>query len=68
MVEILFFLLLVLLLVGLAFTVLVDSYISKEHRNVMLVIVALSLGVIVRDWFDIDETNRLVRTFVAVYG
>ena len=72
MTEILLILLLALLMIGLAFIVLVDRYISKEHRKVMLMIVALILSLIACDWpsyrLYVDGGRVFIRTLLAVYA
>lgn len=72
MTETLLYCLLMLLMVGLAFTVLVDGYIRKAHRNVMRVIVALIISLFADDWlaycFDLDGSKVFVRTLLAVYS
>ena len=42
---------LLLLLAGLSFVVMIDPYIRREHRRIMLIIAALSLSLIIEDYW-----------------
>ena len=70
--EMIVYLPILLLLVGLIFSVSVDAYISKKHRQIMLIIVALILSLVAQDYLsylvEMDGTNPLVRTLVSIYG
>ncbi len=63
---------LLLQLMGLAFAVLIDPYIRKKHKSVMLVIVSLVFSMILQNLADYmlrDGTSRsLARTMVCIYG
>ncbi|MBO4927574.1 MAG: histidine kinase [Clostridiales bacterium] len=63
---------LILLLVGLAFTVLIDPYIRREYRRTMLVISVLCLTLIIQNYWDyiltIGEPRQMLRTIVTIYG
>ena len=63
---------LVLLLIGLTFIVLTDPYVSRRHRAVMLVIIALSATLIAQNLLENDlaagPPRQMLRTAVAVYG
>ena len=63
---------LLLQLVGLAFAVLIDPYIEKKHRSVMLIVVAFVFSLIAQDYagylLDLDGTLPLARTAVGIYG
>ena len=58
---------LLLLLIGLGFTVWVDPYIGRERRRVMLFIVLLSLSLIVQNVLEyrcaVTQPGRKWRTF-----
>ncbi len=43
---------LLLLLIGLAFTVVIDPYIRREHRQTMLIVAALCLTLIIQNYWD----------------
>ena len=63
---------LLLLLLGLAFTVVIDPYIRREHRRTMLVITALCLTLIVQNYWDyaltVGPPRQMLRTIVSIYG
>ena len=63
---------LVLLLIGLSFTVVIDPYIRREHRRAMLVIAALCLTLIAQNFWDyaltVGEPQQTLRTVVTIYG
>ena len=60
------------MLIGLTFTVLIDPYISRKHRTVMLIIIVLSAVLIVQNvWEDSLAAGPLrwgLRTALAVCG
>ena len=61
-----------LLLLGLVFTVLIDPYIQKNNRRIMLVIAALCLVLIVQNLWEnelaIGPARTLYRTIIAICG
>ena len=63
---------LILLLLGLAFTVVIDPYIRREHRRTMLLISVLCLTLIIQNYWDyiltIGVPRRMLRTIVSIYG
>ena len=63
---------LLLLLLGLAFTVGIDPYIRREHRRTMLVIAALCLTLIAQNYWDYSLTvglpRQTLRTIGSIYG
>lgn len=63
---------LLVVLIGLALAVIVDPYISRRHRKVMLVIVALTVYLVLRDslGYLMEEqiVNPTLRTWNAVFG
>ena len=63
---------LLLLLLGLAFTVGIDPYIRREHRRTMLVIAVLCLTLIAQNYWDYSLTvglpRQTLRTIVSIYG
>ena len=63
---------LVLLLVGLIFTIYTDEYISQEHRGILLVVVALSVTLIaqnlIENWLAAGPPRPTLRTAASVYG
>ena len=63
---------LLLLLSGLTFTVLIDPYIRREHRRVMLIIVALCFALIVQNFWEnklaSGPPQPLFRTILAICG
>ena len=58
--------------VGLTITVVIDPYISRKHRRVMLVIIVLSFTLIVQniweDYLSAGELRWFLRTTLVVYG
>ena len=63
---------LLLLLLGLAFTVLIDPYLRREQRRIMLIIVALSLSLIGQDLVDntlfVQRSNLALKYLMSAYG
>lgn len=63
---------LLLQLAGMTFAVLVDSYISKQHKRAMLVIAVLVLSLIAQNYVEnllaAGEPRVLLRTIMAIYG
>ena len=63
---------LLLLLIGLGFTVWVDPYIGRERRRVMLLIVLLSLSLIAQNMLEyryaVMQPRRDWRTVLTIYG
>ena len=63
---------LVLLLFGLVFTVVVDSYLRRDHRKIMLIILALCATLIVQNLWEndlfISRTGLLLKGFLSAYG
>ena len=63
---------LLILLTGLAITVAIDPYISREHRRVMGIIIALSVTLIIQnvweDYIAAGPPRWYLRTTLAVYG
>ena len=70
--ELMVYIPILLLLAGLTFTVLVDSYISRKHKRIMLTIIVLIFSLAVRDYLgfllDADGTQPFFRTLVAIFG
>ena len=70
--EMIVYLPILLVLVGLTFSVCVDAYISRKHRRIMLIIVALILSLVAQNYlsFLLDEeiANPFARTLVSIYG
>ena len=70
--EILIVLPLLIELLGLIAVVLIDPYIKKEHRSIMLVIVCLLFGLLIRDIIahelDLIGTMLTERTLCAIFG
>ncbi len=60
------------LLLGLAVTVFSDPYIRREHRKILLLIVALCASLVVQNCWEYTLTvrplKRLERQLVAIYG
>ena len=60
------------LLIGLTVTVVLDPYISKKHRVIMFIIIALSLTLvaqnIVENALAAGPLRRFWRTTASVYG
>lgn len=63
---------LLLLLIGLSITVMIDPYIRREHRRVMLIIAALLVTLVAQNvldfWVEQDSTQRVARTILGIYG
>ena len=63
---------LLMLLMGLAFTVLIDPYIRREHRRTMLIIVALCLTLVAQNFWEnqlfVHRSNLTLKYFLAAYG
>lgn len=63
---------LLLLLIGLGFTVWVDPYIGRERRRIMLLIAALSLSLIVQNVLEyrcaVTQPRTHWRTALTIYG
>ena len=63
---------LLLVLTGLAFTVIIDSYIKRIHRRIMLVVIALCLSLVAQNLFEnhlaMGTARPMLRTGAAVYG
>lgn len=63
---------LLLLLLGLAFTVVIDPYIRREQRKIMLIIVALSLSLIGQNLWEnalfVRHSNLALKNFLSAYG
>lgn len=63
---------LLFLLIGLTVTVVMDPYISKKHRAVMGIIIALSITLIAQnlleDWLAAGPPRWFWRTTTAIYG
>ena len=63
---------LVLQMIGLTFAVVIDPYIGKKRRQIMLVIVALNASLVVTDYLSMLLMTRwsmpLVRTLVDIYA
>lgn len=63
---------LLLMLLGLGFTVVIDPYIQREHRRTMLIIAALCLTLIAQNVWDyaltVGKPQQTLRTIVSIYG
>ncbi len=63
---------LLLLLLGLTFTVVFDPYIRREHRHIMLLIAALCLTHIAQNVWDyaltVGPPRQTLRTILSIYG
>lgn len=60
-----------LLLVGLALTVFTDSYISRLHKRILLIVVALTVSLIIQNVVSavLDSTPHvLIRIIIGIYG
>ena len=60
-------------LTGLTFLVLIDPYIDRGRRRIMLIILVLILSLIVQNYLDYllldaDGTRAFERTLIAIYG
>ncbi|MBP0969705.1 MAG: hypothetical protein J5744_06110 [Oscillospiraceae bacterium] len=63
---------LLFLLLGLGFTVVIDPYIRKSHRRIMLIIVALSLSLIGQNLGEnalfVSHSNIALKNILSAYG
>lgn len=63
---------LLLLLLGLSFTVVIDPYIRREQRRILLIIAALSLSLIIEDlWGNalfVSRSHLVLKNWLAAYG
>ena len=63
---------LLLLLIGLSFTVLIDPYLKKNNRRVMLIVIALCFVLIVQNLWEyalsIGPARPRYRTVLAICG
>ena len=63
---------LLFLLLGLGFTVVIDPYIRKNHRRIMLIIVALSLSLIGQNLGEnalfVNHSNIALKNILSAYG
>ena len=63
---------LIILLLGLVFTVIVDPYLRREHRRIMLMILALCVSLMVQNvWEDalfVSRTGLQLKNFLAAFG
>ena len=63
---------LLLLLAGLGFTAVIDPYIRREHRSVMLIIVLLSFSLVMQNIleneFFISRSNLAWKNLLSAYG
>ena len=61
-----------LILTGLAFTVMIDLYIRRSHRRIMLLIVALTVCVVLQNGLgyllEVEIVHPAVRTWNAAFG
>ena len=61
-----------LLLVGLGFTVLIDPYIRREHRRIMLIIVVLCAALVVQNLWEnalfVSRTGLLLKNYLSAFG
>ena len=64
--------LILLLLAGLTFTVIYDTYIIPKHRRIMLAIIGLCFALIIQnyleDWLSAGESRILARTMTSMLG
>ena len=64
--------LILLLLAGLTFTVIYDTYIIPKHRRIMLAIIGLCFALIIQnyleDWLSSGESRILARTMTSMLG
>ena len=71
-IEIMVLIPLLLQMIGLTFAILIDPYIRRDHRRIMLIIVALIFSLIAQNYFgyllDKDGTMLFRRTLVGIYG
>ncbi len=71
--DVAFFLLpYVLQIIGLSFAVIIDPYIGKKRRRIMLFIAALCLTLIAQNVWDyvltVGHPRKMLRTMVTIYG
>lgn len=63
---------LLLLLLGLSFVVLIDPYIRRRQRRVLLIIAALSLSLILQGYWEnelfIRRSHLILKNWLAAYG
>ena len=63
---------LLLLLLGLAFTVLIDPYIRREHRRIMLIIVVLCLSLVGQNLWEnqlfVSRSDLALKNILSAYG
>ena len=63
---------LLLQLIGLTLAVLIDPYIRKKHRRIMLLIIVVVFSLLVQNeldhLLDLDGTMPFARTLVSIYG
>jgi len=63
---------LILQIIGLTFAVVIDPYIGRKHRRIMLTIIALDFSLIVIDylalWLKTGRSLPVARTIVDIYG
>ena len=63
---------LLLHMVGLLFAVKIDPYIRKQHRKIMLIIIAFVFSLIIQNvlgyLIDLNGTMSYLRTLVGIYG
>lgn len=61
-----------IIIVGMMLSILIDSYISKKNRGILLIIIILILCLIVAEYlefmFEIDGTRIIGRTLAAIIG
>ncbi len=60
------------ILFGMIFSVLIDSYISKKNRTILLIIIALIFSLVIRDYLgfflDIHGVYPKAKTIIAIFG
>ena len=63
---------LLLLLAGLSFVVMIDPYIRREHRRIMLIIAALSLSLIIEDYggnlLFLRRSHLVLKSCLSAFG
>ncbi len=63
---------LLLQIIGLTFVVLIDSYLSRFQRRVMLIIIVMVVSLIAQNlvgyYLDVQVTRPFARTIVAIFG
>ena len=71
-IEFIVYIPILLLLFGLIFVCLIDSYVSRKSRRIMLLVIALVFSLAVRVYLgfmlDIDGSYTFTRTLVAIFG